>query len=108
MRDNVTLHIQAGATLLGSNQIEHYPEQKKTGTRIDWYLSRSLIYAQKTKNISITGEGLLNGNSKGENNFMSEERMQEYRHPEKQSQNPVQCTEDRYRLIRRRFSEYFN
>jgi hypothetical protein len=79
LNNNITLYIQKGAILLGSNQIEHYPEQDKTGTRMDWYLSRSLIFARNKNNISVKGDGLLNGNSKSENNFMTEERKRKYR-----------------------------
>lgn len=53
LKDNVTLHLEKGATLLGSKNIAHYPDR---GRR------KALVFAEKRKNIAITGEGEIDGN----------------------------------------------
>lgn len=52
LKDNVTLHLEKGATLLGSKNIAHYPDR---GRR------KALVFAEKRKNIAITGEGEIDG-----------------------------------------------
>ncbi len=46
LKDHVTLRLEKGAMLLGSNRIADYPEHEQTGTRIEDFLSRSLIFAR--------------------------------------------------------------
>ena len=62
LKSNVTLHLTENATLLGSTDISDYPhntpEYKFYG---DTWVKQSLIYAEKQKNISITGTGTING-----------------------------------------------
>lgn len=50
LRDNVTLHLDAGATLFASQQPADYVED-----------SRALIFAQNAKNIGVTGKGTIDG-----------------------------------------------
>ncbi len=64
MRDNVTLQFEKGAVLEGSNKLKDYGK---------WQWTNALISGDGLKNISITGEGLLDGidlkNPKGEAGF---------------------------------------
>lgn len=53
LKENVTLNLQKGATLLGSKDIADYPDK---GRR------KALVFAEKVDNISITGEGEIDGN----------------------------------------------
>jgi Pectate lyase superfamily protein len=48
LRDNVTLHLQAGAVLLAS-------------TRQEDFTARSMIHAEKVRNIAVTGRGIIDG-----------------------------------------------
>ena len=62
LKSNVTLHVEAGATLLGSTNIADYPDI--TPDIIYLYrarFTRYLIYAEKAENIGISGRGLING-----------------------------------------------
>ncbi|MDR1221595.1 MAG: polygalacturonase [Tannerella sp.] len=53
LKDNVTLNLEKGAVILGSRNIIDYPDK---GRR------KALIFAENVKNISITGEGEIDGN----------------------------------------------
>lgn len=61
-KDNVTIYLQNGALLLGSTNLIDYPENLpayqfyRKGT-----IKRTLIYAEKCKNIAIKGEGTIDG-----------------------------------------------
>jgi polygalacturonase len=55
LRDNVCLELQAGAELRGSTDISDYPEIKR---------NRALVYAYKTENASLQGNGTINGQGK--------------------------------------------
>jgi glycosyl hydrolase family 28 len=62
LKSNVTLHIEAGATLLGSTSIEDYPDI--TPDIIYLYRARFtkyLIYAEKAQNIGLSGRGTIDG-----------------------------------------------
>ena len=62
LRSHVTLHLAAGATLLGSTSLEHYPENaQKLRSYTENYVTRSLIYGEKLENVSITGRGTIDG-----------------------------------------------
>ena len=50
LRDNVTLHLEAGATLFASQQSADYVKD-----------SRALIFAENAKNIGVTGKGTIDG-----------------------------------------------
>ncbi len=63
LKDNVELHLERGATLLGSDVQQHYPRQKQPEYRSlydtgGWY---ALIYAEGAENIAITGNGTIDG-----------------------------------------------
>jgi len=62
LKDNVTLHIETGAMLLGSRELLDYPSilpDRRSYT--DNYTDKSLIYAEKTQNIAIVGRGIIDG-----------------------------------------------
>ena len=62
LKNNVTLYIEAGATLLGSKNLEDYPVTiPEYRSYTDNYTIRSLIYAEKKENITIAGRGTING-----------------------------------------------
>lgn len=53
LKDNVTLQLEKDAVILGSKNPAHYPAK---GRR------KALIFAEKRKNIALTGEGEIDGN----------------------------------------------
>ena len=59
VRSNVTLHLEAGATVRGSEALEDYPEE---GTRLSMKWGRAgLVTALDAENVSITGRGVIDG-----------------------------------------------
>ncbi|OAS82512.1 MULTISPECIES: glycoside hydrolase family 28 protein [Metabacillus] len=62
LKSNVNLYLEAGATLLFSNNISEYPvvHSRWEGVTRDVYAS--CIYAENSENISVTGYGTLDGN----------------------------------------------
>lgn len=50
LRDNVTLHLENGATLFASQQVADYVKD-----------ARALIYAENARNIGVTGRGTIDG-----------------------------------------------
>ena len=62
LKDNVNIHLSKGATLLGSPNITDYPENNSD---YHFYSSsvtkHSLIYGENLSNISIIGEGVIDG-----------------------------------------------
>jgi len=80
IKSYVNLHLEDNAVLLGSPWFKDYPPQKPTERRrYERYLLTSLLFAQGVHDISVTGKGTLNGNSKGENDFMSDGRTARHR-----------------------------
>ncbi len=76
LKSNVTLHLEKGATLLGSPAVKDYPPQKPARRRrYGVYLNRSLLFAQGADRISVTGRGTLDGNSKSRNDFLGGRRI---------------------------------
>src|SRR5215213_6800088 len=61
LKDNVTLHLQKGAVILGSTNVEDYqnldPFADGLGTDVGW----ALVVAVDAKNIGIEGEGAIDG-----------------------------------------------
>jgi polygalacturonase len=63
LKSNVVLYFEAGATLLGSTDINDYPViVPKFRSYADFHINRSLIYAENQENIGITGPGVIDGN----------------------------------------------
>jgi hypothetical protein len=63
LRSHVGLHLESGATLLGSPNQADFPIRKaKLDTRTNYYNLRSLIFAEELDGISITGKGAIDGN----------------------------------------------
>ena len=61
--DNVELHLESGATIFASYKHEDFPRQEQQSYRslkdaAGWY---ALIYAAGSTNISITGNGMIDG-----------------------------------------------
>ena len=69
LRDNINLHLQAGAVLLGSPDYKDYTEiiHKFDSRTNGLYAKYFMIFAEGAKNISITGTGTIYGN--GVENF---------------------------------------
>ncbi len=66
LKSNVTLHLERGATLLGSTDSTDYPHYwPEFKSYTDNYFSQALIYAEGQENIGITGYGTIDG--QGEN-----------------------------------------
>lgn len=62
LKDNVTLYLERGAILLGSTRLEDYPPTpSQYVSHINRYTHSSLIYAEGVKNITIAGEGIIDG-----------------------------------------------
>ena len=62
LKNNVTLNLQKGATILGSQDLAHYPENIPDYTFFrKGTILRALIFAEKKQNISIIGEGTIDG-----------------------------------------------
>jgi hypothetical protein len=61
LKDNVTLHLQKGAVIIGSTNVEDYqnldPFADGLGTDVGW----ALLVAVDVKNIGIEGEGAIDG-----------------------------------------------
>jgi polygalacturonase len=72
LKSNVTLHLEAGATLLGSANLADYQphalrpdlEAQILGSANQDLGSLHLIYAQKASNLGITGNGRIDGNGR--------------------------------------------
>jgi hypothetical protein len=63
MRDNVELHLQRGAIIVGSASLADYPPPKTSFTdAIGDIRGRALIMAEHVARIAITGEGIIDGN----------------------------------------------
>jgi polygalacturonase len=52
LKSNLTLHLDNGATLLGSPEIRDYPNKK------------SLLFGENIQNFALTGKGTIDGNGK--------------------------------------------
>jgi len=62
LKSRVTLHLEAGATLLGSTDLADYPPVvPKIPSRTNLYIHRSLIYAEDQHEIGIAGQGTIDG-----------------------------------------------
>ncbi len=80
LKDRVNLHLSEGAILLGSPWFRDYaPHSARSKVRYEMYLMTSLVFAQGADGVSVTGNGTLNGNSRGENDFLTKERAGAHR-----------------------------
>jgi polygalacturonase len=62
LRSAVTLDLEAGATLLGSPKLEHYPSiPGPVRSYTDNYTERSLIYGEHLSQVSLRGRGVIDG-----------------------------------------------
>jgi len=65
LKSNVTLHLSAGATLLGSPNLADYPVTvPKIRSYTDNYTDKSLLYGEDLENVAIEGAGTLDGQGK--------------------------------------------
>lgn len=63
LKNNITLHLEAGSILEGSKHLGDYPvTNSQIRSYTDNYTNKSLIYAEGKENISITGRGTIDGN----------------------------------------------
>lgn len=62
LKNNVTLYLEKGATLYGSTHLKDYPENLPEYIFFrKGVVKRALIYAENCSNITIEGEGLIDG-----------------------------------------------
>lgn len=62
LKNNVTLEISEGAILLGSTNLKDYPDTiPDYRSYNDLFLTQSLIYGEDLNNISIIGNGIIDG-----------------------------------------------
>ena len=62
LKDNVTLYLAAGSTLLGSADPKDYPENvAKIRSYTDTYVRQSLIAGENLRNVAICGRGTIDG-----------------------------------------------
>jgi hypothetical protein len=64
LKDNVELHLEPGAMLLGSPDYKDYAEiiHKYDSRTNGLYAKHFMVFAEGAKNISITGTGIIHGN----------------------------------------------
>ncbi len=67
LENNVNLHLEEGAEILFSTNLEDYPIVHTSYEGTELMNFSPLIYAKGKKNIAITGKGLLNGQASNEN-----------------------------------------
>jgi len=62
LADDVDLYLQRGATVLGSTDLREYKEyMPEIRSYNDLFLRHSLLYAEGKRNISLRGEGTIDG-----------------------------------------------
>lgn len=62
LKSNVTLILEQGALLLGSNDSKDYPENETCFVdAVGHKRGRAFLYAYQAENIGITGEGMIDG-----------------------------------------------
>lgn len=62
LKSHVTLSIEAGATLLGSTNISHYPHViPAIRSYTDNYVKQALIVGENLENVGLAGRGLIDG-----------------------------------------------
>jgi len=79
LKSRVNLHVESGAVLLGSEDLEDYPDI--TPELLYLYtdrFTRYLIYAEKAENISITGRGTIDGRGRAFPYVRNEDKNRPY------------------------------
>lgn len=63
LKSNVELHLEKGATILGSGDFNEYPLRRTYQTRSQKDVNGwcALVYAEGATNIAVTGEGTIDG-----------------------------------------------
>lgn len=63
LKSNVTLHVEAGAVLLGSDNLNDFPiiPSKHPSYTGEFVSNKALIYAEDARNITISGRGIIDG-----------------------------------------------
>jgi hypothetical protein len=65
LKNNVSLFIDSGATLLGSTDLKDYPAVKPAHRswtdRNNKYADKALLYAERIENLSVVGPGTIDG-----------------------------------------------
>jgi polygalacturonase len=62
LKSHVSLHLEAGAVLLGSTNLADFPSvQPSLRSYTDVYVHQSLIYAENVENVSLLGRGTIDG-----------------------------------------------
>ena len=63
LQSNVNLHLERGATLLASTDMADYSLPEEARVAMKGLLRRYLVFAYQAQNISITGPGIIDGQS---------------------------------------------
>ena len=62
LKSHVSLHLEAGALLLGSKKLADYPRiQPALRSFADTYVNQSLIYGENLEDVSLLGSGTVDG-----------------------------------------------
>jgi polygalacturonase len=64
LKKGVTLHLDKGVTLLGSQELKDYPDIKTRVAGIEMLWPAALININDQDNVAITGEGTIDGQGK--------------------------------------------
>ena len=69
LKNNVDFHLSVGAVLLGSSNRTDYKIRIPSfeSRTNDLYVNRSIIYAENAENVSLTGNGIIDGNGTHKN-----------------------------------------
>lgn len=75
LKSNITLHIENGTTLLGSNRLSDYTtDTHKNMYKNESHMDRCLIFASNAVSVAITGKGTIDGNGNRADSVFIKER----------------------------------